>query len=201
MNFKSTQKLVVSLFIVAAALVRSESICAQEDNLKADAANDSSDAEIASDEKEDPAPSGVVLIRPMFAGSFWDLEIEGGYGLHSRRDVDNPWMGRIRAGVLEIQDPWFASLGLGFELGGLTGMGAGIHGVLSHYTTGMWAQGFANLSFERNAVVGAAVGWSVLGIEMQVDPDGHDTNVLALLRIRMPIAILVYGLTKMRGVP
>lgn len=143
-----------------------------------------------------PRPS-VVGIPPMYEGWQWDAELEGLYAFWDRANIDHPWFFRAETGILRIREPWFASLKLGFNFGGVFEMGGSLQVSFVHLWSGLWIELLSGISKRPDAVLGVSLGWSLFGIEYQAAPFGNDAEMALIAKLRIPIGTIFFGLTKM----
>ncbi len=127
----------------------------------------------------------------------WNLDLEGGGGYVL--DVEK-WTGffRARPGVLIVRNDNFYQLGATAEYMGLLHRPAfGVQAEYLHLQLGAWAQIGAALDTKGRPGGMAAVGLSLFGIEAQVREfdQTSDVTVAFIGKIRVPIGILVYGLS------
>lgn len=121
----------------------------------------------------------------------WDLNIEGGVG--STIDPGKvAGFGRIRGGMLAIRDNLHASIGLTLEVNSLAPITFGVQAELMHLEYGVWAQIGAMLDTKPRPGFQAAVGYSIVGFEMQyrdVGPqNGSGPYQVALFgKLRIPV--------------
>jgi hypothetical protein len=153
-----------------------------------------------------PAPSagapGVVGAGVGREGRFryantWNLDLEGGAGYVL--DVEK-WTGffRARPGVLIVRNDNFYQLGATAEYMGLLHRPAfGVQAEYLHLQLGAWVQIGAALDTKGRPGGMAAIGLSLFGVEAQVREfdQTSDVAVAFLGKIRIPIGILVYGLS------
>ncbi len=131
----------------------------------------------------------------MYEGYYWNLNLVGGWAPWTNADLEHAFVGRIRAGVLKIREPWFGALDASFDYGGLVGLGGGVHVELIHLWSGLWGQLFVALANDVELVTGVSAGWSIAGVEFQLCPTRDNVETLLLLKLRIPIGVLTYGLT------
>lgn len=146
-----------------------------------------------------PLPTSQPTSQPTEAGpgatfeyaNTWDLNIEGGVG--STIDPGKvAGFGRIRGGMLAIRDNLHASIGLTLEINSLAPITFGVQAELMHLEYGVWAQVGAMLDTKPRPGFQAAVGYSIVGFEMQyrdVGPqNGSGPYQVALFgKLRIPV--------------
>jgi len=137
----------------------------------------------------------IDLSRAGNRGISWDLELEGGVVAYGDPGVRYRGMGRIRAGVLLIDEPHYLSLGAAFEGWGQVEAFT-LETVYSHILSGLWAEAGLGVTLEKEFTLHVSAGWSVVGVEFQKNfGDGPRDNLAVITKIRIPIGILVFGLT------
>jgi len=137
-----------------------------------------------------PVPTGGL---PAMRGVSWDFELELGVGFAVQGDLDDELLGRARGGVLFIQEPFFLSVGVTGEVGGLAGYGVGLQGDLIHLWGGYTFQVGAEYAEGGAWIVHAGLGYAILSAEWQHD---FDTDADALFfKLRIPIGIVFYGMS------
>ena len=139
----------------------------------------------------------VDLHRFRYANT-WDLNLEGGAG-YVLGDIGK-WTGlfRVRPGVLIVRNDNFFQFGPTFEyLGMLHRPAFGAQVEYLHLQTGMWIQLGGSLDTTARPGFNGSVGLSIFGFEAQVrEFDAAPDPTLALIgKIRLPLGILVYGLS------
>ena len=126
----------------------------------------------------------------------WNVEIEGAVRLVQSDGLENfPLKGRLELGLLIVREPWYLAISATGELGGLGSRGLGGQLELTHLWGGLW--GHLGVSWVRDdvagdtAVMSAAAGWALLGVEWQRQLDSSQTLGDALyLQLRVPIGTL-----------
>jgi len=151
-------------------------------------------------------PAGLAIaagLGPRERATTWDMNIDLGYG----RVFSDPghWstFGRVRAGVLHVHDTIYLALGATYDLSSLSPATFGVQGEFLHLESGFWLQlgGFIGTPGARPGGM-AAVGFSLLGIEAQARSYDDLGSVGAVyLKVRIPIGVLVYGLTHRKTGP
>jgi hypothetical protein len=129
---------------------------------------------------------------PRRRGVSWDLEIEGGLRLAQSDELGaSTLMGRLKLGVMLVREPLYLSLMATGELGGVASRGIGAQLQLTHVWSGLWAHLGGAWSRNDTAVVSAAVGWALLGVEWQRALTSSDSLGDALfLELRLPLGII-----------
>ncbi|HQP38803.1 MAG TPA: hypothetical protein PLI95_26645 [Polyangiaceae bacterium] len=131
---------------------------------------------------------------PRDRGIGWDLNIDGAYGTllgEVDRDSKGTGFGRIRAGVLFANEPFYYALGPTFETSNLAGATFGLQGEVVNIGSGLYAQ-IGGL-VDSHAKLGAmgALGWSLFGVEYQYRSYEDLGNVSALYaKVRIPISMI-----------
>lgn len=128
----------------------------------------------------------------------WDLNLEGGGG-YVFGDIDK-WTGFVRArpGVLFVRNDEFYQVGPTVEyLGMLKRPAFGAQVEYLHLQLGTWIQLGGSIDTKGRPGANAAVGLSIFGVEAQVREFDNSTDpAFALIgKIRIPLGILVYGLS------
>jgi hypothetical protein len=142
-------------------------------------------------------PNNALLLPAsvLKRGIGWDVELEGAIRLAQDGDAANLLMGRLQLGIILVREPLILSLGATGELGGIAGPAVGGQVNLTHFWRGAWAHAGGGVSFddEVGAVVDAAVGWTLFGLEYQrsVGGDGGGRDAL-YLTLRVPIGIVFF---------
>ncbi len=143
-----------------------------------------------------PDPPMIRIPRLRYANT-WDLNLEAGVGTVFR-DADRlAVLGRGRAGVLLVRDNNFWQLGVTAEY--LTKVERPAFGLQAEYLNlenGLWTQLGVNIDTKTRPGGMAALGLSIVGVEVQVREFEGDGNVHAALlaKIRIPIGIIAYAL-------
>lgn len=130
----------------------------------------------------------------------WDLNLEGGVG---KRFLDGEGLGgfgRIRAGLLHIDEsdiasPRLLALGLTYDLSDFEPATFGIQGELISVGSGLWAQVGGMIDTEPRPGFMGALGWSLFGAEAQVrwdEPHGATFGLYG--KVRIPISVILYAL-------
>jgi hypothetical protein len=149
-----------------------------------------------------PPPQLPGAGPPIVGGSLgkrytsWDANIEGAYGRILSDPTHPSGFGRVRGGVLWIRDPHFLSLGVTYEFSDRSAATLGIQGEYLNLELGVWAQAGPLVDLAHAARPGGmfALGWSVLGVELQArsyEDLGFAPAVYAKLRI--PLGIIGFG--------
>jgi hypothetical protein len=127
----------------------------------------------------------------------WDVNIEGAYGRLYTDPSAKSGFGRVRGGFLWVRDPLFYSLGLTYELSDYSKATVGVQGEVLNLELGLWLQAGAMLDLANSARPGVmgAVGWSVIGAEVQGrDIEGQGMVPAAYVKLRIPLGIIGFGL-------
>ena len=132
----------------------------------------------------------------------WDLNIDGAFG-RAFGDVDKPaGFARIRGGILRIREPLFLAVGATYEFSSFTPATFGVQAEAMHLSTGLWIQAGAMIDVQPKPGVMAAVGWSLLGAEIQYrsyDKYGLNDTLAFYGKIRIPISIISWALREHEG--
>ena len=100
-------------------------------------------------------------------------------------------MGRLKLGVMLIREPLYFSLMATGELGGVASRGIGAQLQITHVWSGLWGHVGGTWSRNDTAVVSAAVGWALLGLEWQRELTSSESLGDALfLELRVPLGII-----------
>ncbi|MGE5785658.1 MAG: hypothetical protein ACM3ZE_13760 [Myxococcales bacterium] len=129
-------------------------------------------------------PPGVPSrFRPPKLG--WDINLEGAYGRYFPAS-EGLGFARFRGGLLYSSDPIFYALGLTYEWSNLEVATFGVQAEVMQIETGLWLQLGGLMDAHAHPGAMAAVGWSILGAELQLrkfDPDEYGFAAVAKLRI------------------
>ncbi len=153
--------------------------------------------DVASIPSADKAVDGPAMPRSTLT---WDLNLEGALG---KRLLDGEGLGgfgRIRGGLLYIDEsdlasPSFLSLGLTYDLSDFSPGTFGLQGELMSLSSGLWGQlGVAVDTQPKPAIMGA-FGFSLVGAEAQLRWDEDEGRYFALYgKIRIPISVIARAL-------
>ncbi len=141
-----------------------------------------------------PNPASSYRGIPRDRGIGWDLNIEGAYGSllgEVDRDSKGTGFGRIRAGVLFANEPFYYAIGPTFETSNLAGATFGLQGEVVNIGSGLYLQ--AGGLVDSHAKLGAlgAIGWSLFGVEYQYRSYEDLGSVSAVYaKIRIPISMI-----------
>ena len=141
-----------------------------------------------------PAVGGGAKFR--YANT-WDLNLEGGAGYVLGVEK---WTGFVRArpGVLLVRNDNFYQFGATAEyMGVLRRPAFGVQAEYLHLQLGVWGQIGGSIDTKGRPGGMAALGLSLFGVEAQFREFDQTSSVeVAFIgKIRVPIGILVYGLT------
>lgn len=139
-----------------------------------------------------------------------DIDIQAGAGYHwdtaSKSQDAVLGMGRIRMGVLHIPHwPWAFSAGLTMEPNSLSAIVWGGQAEVLHLGSGLWARAGGGSDIYVRPHFNAAVGYSLIGIEIQGFSAGdfapnvlndHREGVAILAVGRIPLGYLFYVFNK-----
>ena len=127
------------------------------------------------------AQLAAVRIPRLRYANTWDLNLEAGVGSVFRDHDRLAVLGRGRAGMLFVRDNHFWQLGVTAEYLNLE--------------NGLWAQLGVNMDTKTRPGGMAALGFSIVGVEVQVREFEGDGSVHAALlgKIRIPIGIIAYA--------
>lgn len=139
---------------------------------------------------------GAMFMIPRLRTTTWNVELEGAVRLVQSEGLETfPLVGRLELGVMVVREPWFLAFSATGELGGLGSRGLGGQIELTHLWGGLW--GHLGVSWVRDdlagntAVMSAAAGWALLGLEWQRQLDSSQTLGDALfVQLRAPLGIL-----------
>lgn len=164
---------------------------------------DLSVSELASVAEPESAPAGVEAMerpvpldgsRPGRHGSWWDLDVQLGYDWPMDTKGESVGSVGVRGGVTVIRGPWFLTGGAGFRYPVPGEPALAVQGELMHSGAGLWAQPGVEVDLSGRLNLQAAVGWSLLGVEVRHDALGSPAASTSLgLRLRIPIGLLVLG--------
>lgn len=152
--------------------------------------------EIDSGAQNKPASTAAMvdISKAARRGISWDLELEGGVLAYGHPGVRYRGMGRIRGGVLLISEPHYLSLGGAFEGFGQV-EAATVYAMYTHLYTGLWAETGLGMTVEKEFTIHVSAGFTLLGVEFQKNfGDGSRDNLALIVKMRIPIGILVFGL-------
>jgi hypothetical protein len=131
---------------------------------------------------------------PVYAtANTWDLNIDGAAGRFLGDDAK--WTGfvRARAGALLVREPLYWSIGATYEYSSLANATFGIQAEVLHLDSGLWAQIGVLLDTNAHQGVMAAVGYSLIGAEVQYRTyDGLGSGIAAYVKLRAPIGVIAY---------
>ena len=110
-----------------------------------------------------------VFTRPGKRYVTWDLNVEGAGGRVFTEPAQWTGFGRVRAGVLWVRDPDFFTLGVNYEVSGLSSAIVGAQGEWMNLEMGTWGQVGPLFDVAHGGRPGfmASLGWSIVGIEYQ----------------------------------
>jgi len=142
------------------------------------------------------AQLAAVRIPRLRYANTWDLNLEAGVGSVFRDHDRLAVLGRGRAGMLFVRDNHFWQLGVTAEY--LTKVERPAFGLQAEYLNlenGLWAQLGVNMDTKTRPGGMAALGFSIVGVEVQVREFEGDGSVHAALlgKIRIPIGIIAYA--------
>jgi hypothetical protein len=123
----------------------------------------------------------------------WDLNIDGAAGRFLGDDAK--WTGfvRARAGALLVREPLYWAIGATYEYSSLVNATFGIQAEVLHLDSGLWAQLGVLLDTNAHQGVMAAVGYSLIGAEVQYRTyDGLGSGLAAYVKLRAPIGVIAY---------
>jgi hypothetical protein len=154
---------------------------------------------ISQDAQSAPAPTvaaprtaGPPGIPPRFrpAKLGWDVNLEGAYGRNFPSDGGFGFA-RFRGGLLYAVDPVFYAVGLTYEWSNLEAATFGIQAEGMQIETGLWLQLGGLIDTQAHPGASAAVGWSILGAELQLRKfDPNDYGFAAVAKLRIPITFI-----------
>lgn len=132
-----------------------------------------------------------------------DLDLQGGVGY--QWGVPTPssstfGMARLRGGLMWIpQYPWVFSAGATFEINSTTLPVWGAQVEVMNFGAGLWLRGGAGLDYSAHPHFNAAVGWSVVGVELShftAGPYDNREGVAVLATVRIPVGFILYVFQK-----
>lgn len=133
-----------------------------------------------------------------------DIDFQGGVGFHWEiNNVDQNTvlgMGRVRLGLLYFPGyPWAIAGGPTFEINTTTNPVWGLQAEVLNMGAGLWFRGGGGMDYNARYHYNMALGWSIVGIEINGFGLGYDnrsgTSVIATLRI--PVGYIIYIINKM----
>jgi hypothetical protein len=145
-------------------------------------------------------PPATPPKRPPASRWTWDLNLEGALGKRFLDDEGLGGFGRVRAGLLhidesELSSPRLSALGLTYELSDFRPATFGLQGEFLSVGAGLWAQLGAMIDTQPRPGFMGAVGWSLFGAEAQVRWEEDHGAVFGVYgKLRVPISVIVYAL-------
>ncbi|GAC1352255.1 MAG: hypothetical protein NVS3B20_15490 [Polyangiales bacterium] len=125
----------------------------------------------------------------------WDLNLEGGYGAILKDAKPGVLFGRARGGVMRITDYSIVSvLGVTCDLSSRAPLAFGLQGELLHLELGLWVQGQGLIDLKGHPGASVAVGFSLLGVELQTreyDDSGRAWGILG--KLRLPVSLIYHA--------
>ena len=124
----------------------------------------------------------------------WDINLDGAYG-HYFPGHEGFGFARFRGGLLYSVDPVFYALGLTYDWSNLQSATFGIQAEAMQLEAGLWVQGGAMIDKQAHPGAMFAVGWSVLGVELQYRKfDPYDWGFATVAKLRIPITFIAKAL-------
>jgi hypothetical protein len=123
-----------------------------------------------------------------------DLNFEGGIGRHLGDSPTTIGFGRARAGVMFARWPVFTMIGATYEYNNLSPASFGLQGELLHLSGGFWGQAGGSVDIHGKVGVMAALGFSVIGAEVQYR--GYEDvgyGVALIGKLRLPLGVILYA--------
>ena len=120
----------------------------------------------------------------------WDINLEGAYGRYFPGH-EGFGFARFRGGLLYSMDPVFYALGLTYDWSNLQSATFGIQAEAMQLEAGVWVQGGAMIDKQAHPGAMFALGWSVLGVELQYRKfDPYDWGLTAVAKLRIPVTFI-----------
>ncbi|MBM4304714.1 MAG: hypothetical protein FJ112_10370 [Deltaproteobacteria bacterium] len=115
------------------------------------------------------------------------LDVDIDLGISIKRE-DSQISSRLRVGKLWMLNSDALSLGGAFGKFSNFGFGGGVEAEWIHLSSGLWTQGKLLTTQEEKLVLGAGIGWSVIGIEGIISPIRFKTFAV-FAKVRLPIGL------------
>jgi hypothetical protein len=115
------------------------------------------------------------------------LDLDVDLGISIKRE-DSQISTRLRVGKLWMLNSDVLSLWGNIGKFSNFGFGGGVEGEWIHLSSGIWTQGKLLTTQYEKLVVGASIGWSVIGIEGLISPFAID-NSAVFAKVRIPIGL------------
>lgn len=131
----------------------------------------------------------------------WDANVDGALGYAYERDGHLSGFGRVRAGVLfvneeDIQAPAFRAIGLTYDFSDLTPATFGLQFETLSLNSGAWFQAGAMVDIQPRPGFMLAAGLSLIGVEGQVRWSKEEGAFLAVYgKLRVPVGIIAVALS------
>lgn len=149
------------------------------------------------------ATQPVMLKMPRLRyANTWDVNLEFGLGSVFRDSDRFAMLGRGRFGALFVRENHFWQIGATVEyLNKVERPAFGIQGEYLNLEKGVWAQVGGNVDTKGHPGFVGALGFSIIGAEVQVREYEGDTVAHAALlgKIRIPLGILAYAIGERGG--
>lgn len=143
-------------------------------------------------------PSHAMIPEAGRRGLTWDAQLEGGVAWERPAGTGALAL-RGRGGVLWIREPIYAAAGVTAGVSPLGGPLVGAQLEITHLFAGVWGQlgleAAAAGAQQGNLVGHAALGFSVVGVEVQQRLGDGPPRRAWIAKVRVPIAILAFGLS------
>lgn len=122
----------------------------------------------------------------------WDLNIDGAYGRVFSDNPESSFFGRVRGGIMNVNESIFTMLGATYEVSSLSQTTLGLQGEWLHLQLGVWVQAGGLLDVSPTNFGGmGAVGWSLFGVEFQYRGYENIDPAPALYgKIRIPLGVI-----------
>ncbi len=133
-------------------------------------------------------PPVPTRFRPPKLG--WDVNLEGAYGRYFP-EHERFGFARFRGGLLYSVDPIYYALGLTYDWSNLDVATFGVQAEAMQIEAGVWLQLGAVIDSHAHPGATAAVGWSIVGAEVQLrkfDPGEYGFALVG--KIRIPITFI-----------
>lgn len=136
-----------------------------------------------------PAQAKALAIPSLERATTWDLNVEGVLG--ARIEPRSLWgLARLRVGALFIRDSWYYFLGATYEWSNLMPATFGVQAEVLNLEKGFWAQLGALIDLGPRPGAMLSVGWSVVGVELQVRSFDGQLAVAVGGKLRLPIGVI-----------
>lgn len=136
-----------------------------------------------------PPARTAVALPVLERTTTWDLNVEGVLG--ARLEPRSLWgLARVRGGVLFIRDSWYYFLGATYEWSNLMPATFGLQAEVLNLEKGFWAQLGALIDVGPRPGAMLSLGWSVVGVELQVRSFDGQLAVAVGGKLRIPVGVI-----------